>query len=407
MDEVIVSVAICTRSRAESLARTLESLCAMRCVLASDYEVVVVDNGSTDHTATVCKAFEARLPMRYFFEQQPGLSVARNRAIREVRGRYICWTDDDVTVCPGWLHAYLTSFAKHPEAAFFGGKITPVLEEPATPWFAQNYRSRPLQLLVALRDLGAEEVSLGDANKPFGANYAIRMDVQRRYPYDPELGVQPGRNRVGEETAVIQAMIGAGLTGYWVPAAEVVHHISRKRQSTAYVERYFRAVGETDAYLWGRSGRVPVLGVPASLWCRYAVRLCAYYWARAVRKPKVWLLRLRDLGFVKGQFEYHWCKRSTSRIRDKFQKRLARRSRGPHEPGRLPALDRGASVNHGAVSRSSSPLSAGLVGAQAGVDRGVLSSAVPGVSPVEPAQVMSKQGDRQPTERGEHREIMR
>ena len=112
MDMVMASVAICTQNRADSLARTLESLCAMRCVPASEYEVVVVDNGSTDHTAKVCNEFAARLPIRYFFEEQRGLSVARNRAIREARGRYICWTDDDVTVGPGWLHAYQTSFAK-------------------------------------------------------------------------------------------------------------------------------------------------------------------------------------------------------------------------------------------------------------------------------------------------------
>ncbi len=324
MDVVIASVAICTQNRADSLARTLESLCAMQCVSAGGYEIVIVDNGSTDHTGKVCSAFEARLPMRYFFEEQRGLSVARNRAIREARGRYICWTDDDVTVSPGWLHAYLTSFAKHPEAAFFGGKITPVLEEPAVRWFAQNYRGRPLQYLVALRDLGAEELSFDDTTMPFGANYAIRMDAQRRYPYDPELGVQPGRNRVGEETAVIKALLAAGLTGYWVPAAEVLHHIARNRQSTAYVEKYFRAVGETHAYLSGRSGGVPLRGAPRWLWLSYAERLCAYYWARAVGDPKVWLLRLRDLGFVKGQLEYHRRERSSRRNRDKLSKVFAR-----------------------------------------------------------------------------------
>ena len=327
MDTVIASVAICTLNRADSLARTLESLCATQCVPAGEYEVVIVDNGSSDQTATVCSAFDARLPIRYFYEEQRGLSVARNRAIREARGRYICWTDDDVTVVPGWLHAYLTSFAQHPEAAFFGGKITPVLEQPAVPWFARNHRGRPLRYLVALRDLGAEEAAFDDTTMPFGANYAIRMDAQRRYPYDPELGVQPGRNRVGEETAVIKAMVGAGLTGYWVPAAEVFHHISRQRQSTAYVGKYFRAVGETHAYLSGRSARWPVLGAPAWLWCCYAQKLCAYLWARAVRDPQVWLLRLRDLGFVKGQIDHHRREHSARHKRDGFLRFFARRSR--------------------------------------------------------------------------------
>ncbi|MDA8349750.1 MAG: glycosyltransferase [Pseudomonadota bacterium] len=329
MNVVIASVAICTQNRADSLARTLESLCGMEHVPSSVYEVVIVDNGSTDHTRKVCNAFAARLRIRYFFEGQRGLSIARNRAIREACGRYICWTDDDVTVDRGWLHAYLRSFAKYAEAAFFGGKITPLLEAPAIQWFAQNYREEPLHYLVALRDLGAEEFLFDNMHMPFGANYAIRMDAQRRFLYDHELGVQPGRNRVGEETAVIKSMMGAGLRGYWIPAAEVFHHISRERQSLQYVEEYFLRHGETSAYLSGHLGRRSVFGAPAWVWRSYAESLCGYYWARAVRDPKVWLLRLRDLGMARGQLKYYLRERSNSRLRARLlQAPAGRRAHG-------------------------------------------------------------------------------
>ena len=315
MAELVASIAICTLNRADSLARTLQSLCEMECGSPAGFEVVIVDNGSTDHTGDVCRTFGARLPIRYVIEERRGLSNARNRAVHEARGDYICWTDDDVTVDRGWLRAYLTSFAKYPEAAFFGGRIVPVLEEPTVRWFEQNFRGPPLRYLVALRDRTVEEALRDDGYMPFGANYAVRMDAQRRFPYDPDLGVAPNRNRVGEESAVIKRILGVGLTGYWVPGAQVFHHISRDRQSERYVARYFRAVGETQAYLAASADGRSIFGAPPWVWRWYVGRLLAYYWARVLRDPKVWLLRLRDLGYIQGQLEYHLRERRKVRAR--------------------------------------------------------------------------------------------
>ena len=191
------SVIICTRDRAGSLARTLASLETASRPVGFSWELVVVDNGSRDGTASVLAEFAALLPLTATYEPKPGLSNARNRGVEVARGSYLIWTDDDVVVEPGWLSAYADAFHRWPEAAVFGGKILPVLEEPVSPWFAACQEE--LGYLLAARDFGDTPLplSIAEDRLPFGANYVVRAAEQRRFPYDPELGVAPGRNRVG------------------------------------------------------------------------------------------------------------------------------------------------------------------------------------------------------------------
>ena len=93
---MLITIAICTYNRADSLSRTLQSLAAMRLPPRVDWEVVVVNNNSTDHTDAVIASFSgSRLPIRREFEPRRGLSRARNRAVDTADGDYILWTDDD------------------------------------------------------------------------------------------------------------------------------------------------------------------------------------------------------------------------------------------------------------------------------------------------------------------------
>jgi glucosyl-dolichyl phosphate glucuronosyltransferase len=97
---MLITVAICTLNRAESLRRTLESLAAMRVPGELDWELVIINNGCTDHTDDVIKTFAGRLPIQREFEPQHGHSRARNHAVDIAKGDYIVWTDDDVIVDP-------------------------------------------------------------------------------------------------------------------------------------------------------------------------------------------------------------------------------------------------------------------------------------------------------------------
>src|SRR5512134_131488 len=101
-----LTVAICTWNRGELLRKTLEQMTELVVPPGVTWELLVVNNNSTDHTDAVAAGFRRRLPLRYLVEPTPGKSNACNLAVREARGDYILWTDDDVLVSPQWLAAY-------------------------------------------------------------------------------------------------------------------------------------------------------------------------------------------------------------------------------------------------------------------------------------------------------------
>ena len=224
---MLITVAICTFNRAKSLRRTLESLASMRVPSHLDWELVVVNNGCTDHTDELLAAFVGRMAVRREFEPQRGISNARNRAIDAARGDYIVWTDDDVIVNPAWLAAYAEAFRRWPEAAVFGGAILPRYEEPVVKWVleAEALLGDP----YAVRDFGDAPLALSvaEGRLPYGANFAIRTTEQRTSRYNPELGYRPGHRRLGEETDVIQRILRSGKIGYWVPSAKGALHRPR------------------------------------------------------------------------------------------------------------------------------------------------------------------------------------
>lgn len=298
---MLITVAICTRDRAASLARTLASLAAMAAP-GCDWEVLAIDNASRDATPGVLAEFAGRLPLRRVAEPRPGISHARNRAVAAARGGWIAWTDDDVVVERGWLAAYARAIERWPDAALFGGRVTPVLLPPVTGWMRDN------QALLAhplgLRAFGPAPLPLSAAagRLPFGANFAVRLAEQRRFPYDPALGVGPVP-RLAEETAVFEAMLAAGCTGWWVPESAVSHMIPPERQTLAYLRRWYAAAGATDAHRHGTAGP-RLLGVPRWLWRRAAEARLRYHLARLTAPPAAWLPHLAALAQAEGAIRY-------------------------------------------------------------------------------------------------------
>ena len=246
-----ISVVVCTRNRAGPLNQLLGAMAAMEIPDGLSWELLIVDNGSSDETPAVIQAFADRLPVRYTREDTPGLSNARNHGVRAARGRYLCWTDDDVEVHPRWLAAYAEAFRDHPEAAVFGGKITPRLDPPTPPWFARLADRWPLSDIVAKRDFEPAPVPLDFSRGivPWGANFAIRAAEQRQRTYDPQLGVSPTHRRSGEESQLMFEVMSAGATGWSVPDSEVFHIFPPRRQSRKYFYEHYAAIGEGRAYL--------------------------------------------------------------------------------------------------------------------------------------------------------------
>ena len=298
------SIAICTRNRAASLARTLESLAAMAVPEGLQWEVIVVDNGSSDDTQDVVHRFRDRLPLRSEYEAAPGLSNARNCAVAAARGAYILWTDDDVLVDRRWLAAYVKAFRGSPEAVLFGGKIIPLLEEPAVPWLRDCW---PLVGSVyACRDFGDEPLPIVPERIPYGANYAVRMSEQRDYLYHSALGA--GALLPGEETEMIQAMLRDGKSGYWVPDATVRHWTPRHRQSLRYIKSYFRQQGAHLAFrnLDGLRYDGPrIFGGPRWLLKQLMIEYCKFRLCRLTGSSAVWMRHFVRYALKSGEFDFY------------------------------------------------------------------------------------------------------
>src|SRR5688572_25869200 len=136
--EPAISVVVCTHNRAADLERALASVFAQN----SDgfaYEVVVVDNCSTDATPQVVqRATASGAPVRYVFESALGLCHARNAGWRAARGAIVAYLDDDALAQPGWLAAIHTAFAAHPEAGVAGGRVDPIWEAERPAWLSDD-----------------------------------------------------------------------------------------------------------------------------------------------------------------------------------------------------------------------------------------------------------------------------
>src|SRR5437899_4754156 len=146
-----LTVVLSTYNRAERLPAALEALVHQKGEVA--YEVVVVDNNSSDRTAEVARAFAQRANGRiqYLFEPRQGLSHARNRGIEAARSPIIAFTDDDVRVGEDWVAQIIRAFKQHPDVDYVGGRVLPHWLQTPPRWLTTAHWS-PL----ALQDYGPD-----------------------------------------------------------------------------------------------------------------------------------------------------------------------------------------------------------------------------------------------------------
>ena len=123
----LYSIIIPTYNRAIFLARALSGL-AKQSIGSDKYEIIIIDDGSTDATTDIVERFKLDHPtliVRYFFQKNSGPAKARNRGIREANGDIIFFTDDDALVPENWMETFLSALQKYPEAVGVGGWMVP------------------------------------------------------------------------------------------------------------------------------------------------------------------------------------------------------------------------------------------------------------------------------------------
>lgn len=294
-----LTVAICTWNRHQLLRQTLEGMTSLLVPPGLEWEVLVINNNSTDATDQVIESFADRLPVRRVFEAQPGLSCARNRAVHEATGEYIIWTDDDVLVAPDWMVEYHRAFERWPSAVVFGGPIQPWFPNAPPSWLAAAWPQ--VANAYACIDYGRDAVPLTPSRVPFGASFAIQTARQRTLLYDIGRGVRPGSRVGGEETDVVRRALEAGDAGWWVPTARVRHYIPAERQTIHYLRRWYSGYGEYLGRFDRSTGFVRLFGVPRWV-LRQALfgemRYCVRRWTS---DSPIWMEDLKAASTAWGQ----------------------------------------------------------------------------------------------------------
>jgi glycosyltransferase involved in cell wall biosynthesis len=245
------SIVIATYNRAPQLADTLASLSQLQS--HHSWEVILVDNNSSDDTAPVVAAAsrDFPVPLRYVFEQEQGRSAALNTGMALAHGDIIVTTDDDVRVPCEWLDAIGSGLAAH-GCDYVGGRVTPLWEMPPPRWFPQ--RSGHLWGVVALLDYGPTPVKFG-TRVPLGVNMALtRTAFERVGGFDSRIGRKAG-TLLGQEVREWCLRAHAhGLVGYYIPSITLQHLIPRDRLTKHYFRRWFYWRGISRALLYAQAG---------------------------------------------------------------------------------------------------------------------------------------------------------
>jgi glucosyl-dolichyl phosphate glucuronosyltransferase len=255
-----ISVILCTYNRSQSLVKALDGVAAQILPESVEWEVLVVDNKSTDQTRQVTEDFCRRHPgrIRYLFEPQQGKSHALNAGIREARGEVLAFMDDDVAVGPNWLEN-LTAPLLSGGWPGAGGRTIPAHAFTPPHWMALEGPYSMLGILCAHFDLGDKPRELDRA--PYGTNMAFQKRMFEKYGgFRTDLGPGPGSKIRNEDTEFGRRLMASGERLWYAPSAVVYHDVPEDRITKDFFLPWWFDFGRALVREWGQGP--PVLSIP-------------------------------------------------------------------------------------------------------------------------------------------------
>jgi glucosyl-dolichyl phosphate glucuronosyltransferase len=284
MSEPEISVVIGTYNRCDVLRAALDSLMTQDSN-GIEYEVIVVDNNSSDDTRNMVESLRDKLGRKnliYCFEPTQGVSHARNRGITAARGRLIAFTDDDIRPAPNWIASISQGFRKFPNVDCIGGKVLPQSTATFPLWLTGRHWT-PLALL----DLGDRQMELDVRNGAglVAANLAVRSSVFSDVGvFHPHL--QRVKNSIGsmEDHEFQVRLADAKKCLMYLPELVVYAHVLEERLTKDYHRGWYRGHGYFYALMRAHdfeNSRMRVLDVPAhvyrrALWDAYEWMKCRF-----------------------------------------------------------------------------------------------------------------------------------
>ena len=256
------SIIVCTYNRAESLRDTLRALRAQEVSAGRQWEVIVVDNNSTDATRAVVEEAQRDWPfLRYEFEVQQGLSHARNHGIACAHGEVLLFTDDDVLPEPDWLETTWVGLATY-QADACGGYIAPIWETTTPAWLTERFYG----FLAVRTDRSDDYMITEPSQAPFGANMAFRKEVFDRVGgFDIRRGRQGNVLAGGEDIELFERILSAGSRAVFLGQSRVHHKVEAYRCSKRYLRRWRFQSSRNLAVIKGFPGDRRIFNIPLYL----------------------------------------------------------------------------------------------------------------------------------------------
>lgn len=228
-----LSVVMSTFNRPDDTLRFLESLEKTETRPGVQWEVIVVDNGSTDRTPDVVRSYIARAgyALQLISEARKGRSSGINAGIRAATGRYLAFTDDDIVVTPDWVQGIIDYLDRHPEAGCIGGMVK--LHNPA---------DAPITITTSETHAVIDSSTFTPHNPQIlGCNTAIRRSLLDEIGlFDAELGVGTP-TRSGEDVDLLHRVLTSNCELHYVP--EIVVHHNHGRRTAQQIRSVMKGYG--------------------------------------------------------------------------------------------------------------------------------------------------------------------
>lgn len=291
---LLFTAAIRTYNAIAHIATILDRLQAQENTESLSWEVLVVDNNSTDTTLDVVSRYQHNwpltgVPLRCVTEPQQGASFARRRAIQEARGQWIGFLDDDTWPTPTWVAAVCAFAQQHPNAGAMNGNIYGCFEgtppegfKHIAPFFAVIERRTPTPYRLNDQKYAHQVVM------PPGAGLVVQKRAWlESVPNNLVLKGPVGStlNAKGEDMEALMHLSRKGWEIWFNPTQAIEHYIPQSRFEHAYLLRFFKGIGLARYHLRILSYR-----------SRYGILLLPLYFVNDVRKVILfWLKHRRNL----------------------------------------------------------------------------------------------------------------
>ena len=239
-----VSVVVCCYNSAGRLPETLRHLARQRVAASTGWEVIIVDNNSSDDTGAVARQcwqqYHAQVPLALVHEPVPGLSNARLKGFEAARYGFVLFCDDDNWLAEDYVQRACEIMIARPDVGALGGWAEAVAETALPAWFQTYY---------GIYAIGRQAPDSGPVAHLYGAGIVIRKshwDLLRQAGYQPRLAGRTGKKMTsGEDTELCLTLRLADCTLWFDKQLRLRHFIPKERLTWKHVRKFFLGSART------------------------------------------------------------------------------------------------------------------------------------------------------------------